>query len=548
MFTKKQVQQMKEEDLRRKVLIPLLQAMKYQDVQEYHGGKEFGKDIVCWKSSDLGSRKNLALVVKAVPVTGKAKVDKGTTGEIQTQINQCFGRTYLDPVTSSTQSVHQCWVVSNHAINETAIEAIRAAMGNSVHKENVDFVGIDKLWDLICCYLPFQATFQKLEDVQRDFETWDTHYRIDTTMNGSGIHHTLAEKFPGAFQEKPVEIKSAFSFPDTEEGREMQRAVELFVETGAPVKIPKQYIKKLEVSEFLQGVYPSITEMTEDGFLQLTSTPNPMPILLRCEIIRDDGYCFTLEYLHLLCRQAGTKEATLTNEGQPIPIKIELVICSDTTFGCRFQIDPMPNVPLNAYQLFMQLRLMRCLSQPCTIRLTSLETGLPVLSGRAEASVANIPEEDFFEDIEALNALQLKSRKIVLIPDRDPMDEEMLVIHKLRTLFRTGKIPIPCVCASRTVTDEVREEVLQSVKEFKEKGSFELPLRVEESVILFGNVYPLGPIKPLRTAVKLANASEAEAFLAQGVDGELVLEFVPGNEEETFLLEYENWLPPTSPL
>jgi hypothetical protein len=37
-------------------------------------------------------------------------------------------------------------------------------------------------------------------------------------------------------------------------------------------------------------------------------------------------------------------------------------------------------------------------------------------------------------------------------------------------------------------------------------------------------------------------------FFRRGVDGELVLEFVPGNEEETFLLEYENWLPPTSTL
>lgn len=548
MFTKKQVQQMKEEDLRRKVLIPLLQAMKYQDVQEYHGGKEYGKDIVCWKSSDLGSRKNLALVVKAVPVSGKSKVDKGTAGEIQTQINQCFGRTYLDPITSSTQSVHQCWVVSNYAINETAIEAMKAAMGQSVHKENVDFVGIDKLWELICLYLPIQTTFQKLEEVQRDFETWDTHYRFDASTNGSGIHCTLAEKFPGAFQEKPIKIKSAFSFPDTEEGREMQKAVELFVETGASVKIPKQYIKEFEVSEFLQGVFPSINQMTEDGFLQLTPTPNPAPILLRCEVIRDDGYSFTLEYLHLLCRQAGTKEATLTNEDQPIPIKVELVIRSDNTFGCSFRIAPMPNVPLNAYQLFMQLRLVKCLSQPCTIRITSLETGLSVISGRAEVSLAKNLEDDFFEDIEALNALQLKTGKIVSIPDRDPVSEEILVIHKLRTLFRTGKFLVPYLRASMLVTDETREEVAQLVKEYKEKGSFKLSPHVEESVSLFGDVYQLGPIKPLFLVVKLANASDAEAFLAQGIEGEIVLIFVPGNEEEAFMLEYENWLPPTSTL
>jgi hypothetical protein len=216
-FTKQQVQKMNEKDLRNLVLIPLLRAMKYQDVQEYHGGREFGKDIVCWKNNDLGYRKNLALVVKAIPISGKSSVHLATAGEIQTQINQCFGKEYLDPVNSSSQSVHQCWVVANHLIGENAIDAIMSGMGHSVHRENIDFVGIDKLWDLIKQFMPLQATLQKLEEVRHDFETWDTHYRLEAHVGGSGINHTLVEKFPGAAQEKPFEIKSVFSFSDTDE-------------------------------------------------------------------------------------------------------------------------------------------------------------------------------------------------------------------------------------------------------------------------------------------------------------------------------------------
>jgi hypothetical protein len=68
MFTKQQVGQMKEDDLRELVLIPLLRALGYRDVYKYHGGdNEKGKDIVCWDLGKLGNRVNLALVVKAKP-------------------------------------------------------------------------------------------------------------------------------------------------------------------------------------------------------------------------------------------------------------------------------------------------------------------------------------------------------------------------------------------------------------------------------------------------------------------------------------------------
>jgi hypothetical protein len=70
-FTKQQVEQMNEDDLRERVLIPLMRAMEYQDVFKYHGGEnEKGKDIVCWYLGRLNNRINLTLVVKAKPLSG----------------------------------------------------------------------------------------------------------------------------------------------------------------------------------------------------------------------------------------------------------------------------------------------------------------------------------------------------------------------------------------------------------------------------------------------------------------------------------------------
>jgi hypothetical protein len=213
-FTKQQVQTMKEDELRETVLLPLMRAMKFRDVYKYHGGvNEKGKDIVCWyKHPFLGNRRNVALVVKVRPISGKAAIDEATAGEITMQINQCFGKPYDDPITGEEQSVHECWVVSNKPIGKDAIGAITAGLGKSV--STVQYVDIDTLWELIEKHLPLQAAFQKLAEAQQEFEQLDPQYRLDAHLTGSGLQFSLAEKYPGAAAEKPITIHTAFSFPD----------------------------------------------------------------------------------------------------------------------------------------------------------------------------------------------------------------------------------------------------------------------------------------------------------------------------------------------
>jgi len=445
---------------------------------------------------------------------------------------------YIDPITGTGEQVDRCWVVSNKPISHEAVDLIRAGIGHAVYAKNVTFIGIDKLWELIETHMPFQANLQKLEDVRHDFETWDTHYRIEARIDGTGIQQTLAEKFPGAAQEKPLTFQMAFEFPDTEDGREQVKALERFHEAGAPVKIPAAYIKKLEYSDFLQQLYPS---MTQDGFLQFGSLPHPKPLLLKCEIVCDDGDRFTIDYIHLTCIQAGQIEATLTNDNQPIPFRMQLVMRADG--GSQIHLSLDHEMTLNVHQQFRQLQFLRCLSKPHTIHFIGLEIGMSVGTIRHDAGICEPPNEDAFDALAALDALQRRSGRLVFLPDRDLTEEEYKDINMLRTLLRAGTVDMAWhnAAAAMMITDENRAEQTEMLQRFANGEGFFYPPQ-EEMLLLFGQEYPLGPMKPLSLPLTLVNWPEIKALLDTDYCGEVKLKFVP-RDDGSFTKEYVKWLP-----
>jgi hypothetical protein len=152
--TQDQIEKLKEDSLCTEVLVPLFIAMGFRDVRYYHGGsQELGKDIIMWKEGAVGNRENYAVVVKAHRITGKTASGKGSVAEVRTQIEQCFGNPYKDPVNGSDQSVNICWVVSSHEIKKEAITALCAALKSQRLDMLVTFIDGNKLWELIEKYL-----------------------------------------------------------------------------------------------------------------------------------------------------------------------------------------------------------------------------------------------------------------------------------------------------------------------------------------------------------------------------------------------------------
>lgn len=88
------LQKMKENDVTRNVIIPLLETLGYQKVEFYGGPSEEGKDIVCWEVDRFGDIRLIVAQVKHFKFSNKAS----DTISIQTIVNQlqnCLARPLL---------------------------------------------------------------------------------------------------------------------------------------------------------------------------------------------------------------------------------------------------------------------------------------------------------------------------------------------------------------------------------------------------------------------------------------------------------------------
>ena len=168
-----------------------------------------------------------------------------------------------------------------------------------------------------------QPLWQMLAEVNQKLDMVDPHYRLEARLTRTGTEVTTVEKYPGAAAEKPIKIKFTTSIPTkTDKGRELAERIEQFITSGVPVKVPLSYVKNLELPEFIKQ---ALAEITEDGFLIMGPAHNPKPLVIRIEITNNGGEQFTLEQVHLKVAQAGREEVTLTNDEQPMPIKVRLV-------------------------------------------------------------------------------------------------------------------------------------------------------------------------------------------------------------------------------
>jgi hypothetical protein len=534
-LSKEHFQEMREDELLKEVLIPLLKAMGYKDVFEYHGGDtEQGKDIVCWKANSLGGRENLAIVAKAVRLTGKASPAKGTAAEVQMQIQQCFGKTYLDPVNGEEQAIHQCWVITNKNIGKQAEEAISAALSPMGISRDVKFVNGDKLWELIENYLPIKAVLQKLDDVNKTFDTIDTHYRPVAMLMNTGIKIGVAEKFPGASQEKPFEINFTFAFPDTPEGRIAKNAFERSITTGTPVDIEAPYIQSIKFPDSFNQL---IGDQFKQSSLHIEPLINQVQFLARIQLKCDDGDGFILNYVQFKVIQSGTEEVTLSNEDQPIPVQIKLVLSlKEQKATVHFHI---PVAQLNVYQLLDVLYLMRAISKPMVAQIIHLDTGILFFEQHQIVGVCEAPDPRFIEALKDLAAIQIKLQQPIMYPNRELTLDEINTIEQLRIILHEGKQVLKWNTLNLAM---LPEGVRILLKTFENGKSGTLVFRSQETVSLFDIELPLGEVETRIEKVELINKQEIQKHLDEVQNDETPIEcnFVPVDDSPV-IKKYLNW-------
>jgi len=137
-----------ESDFRKQVLIPLLRAMGYSDVHEFHGPIEKGKDILFREPNKFGESFIHTIIASVEDITGNVRDAKSAT-TILNQAEMVFNESYKNKYTGRESNVDRCWVITTGTISPQAIESISGKLEKYNLNRFIRFIDIEKLIELI---------------------------------------------------------------------------------------------------------------------------------------------------------------------------------------------------------------------------------------------------------------------------------------------------------------------------------------------------------------------------------------------------------------
>lgn len=433
LLTRDELSKLKELDLQKQVLVPLFKAMGFRGVTVWGGGSgELGKDIVMWKIGDLGRRLNYAVVVKADKISGKAAPVKSSANEVHFQITQCFANPYVEIASTEEQPIHRCWVVSSKEISKEAITSITGQLRSSGLDRDTDFIDGDKLWDLIREYMPQLGILDQLDAVQKKIDeiAKSDHYRIVANTKGQFLIET---KYQGAENDAPFRVSGALQFDRKDpQGDKAWEDWQHHVKTGAPLTIKSPQLQAVKLPDFLE------TFIKPAGGISLTIGParTDVKVLLKFIVQGRNGEAAPLDYLEFETVQVGTEEATLSNQQQPVPWKVKLIMNIATG---RWNITfSFPEENLNVTQALQAVRLQRALSSGGQIKIINLITGFELPAVQFEPMPIAL-DERWAKLLEELVFIQQKTAIPIRVPSRDIDREEAMQILMTAEILRTGK-------------------------------------------------------------------------------------------------------------
>ncbi len=504
-LTKDGIAALAEDELRSSVLIPLFRAMGFQDVALHHGGSgEQGKDIVMWKASELGTRLNYAVVVKATRTSGKA-TGKSSASEVLFQIQQCFGEEYLDKRSLSDQRVDRVYVVSSQEITKEARRSLRSTLSAGHLDRLLEFVDGDTLWDMIQKHLPREAVWDQLTRASSTLENVSEHYRVRATTGANGINLSLEPKTPTAFQDAPAEFRVVFQFPPTPEGIRFNEALQGHIKTGAPVTIPAQYVKTLDLPAFLDPIFRASPEQTAE--IHLGPAKASHQLLVHMRLLTPQAESASLEYVELRDEQIGTERAVYSNSSQNVPWRVRFEFDRKTqNISVSVSMDPASHDAKSVRDGFRFLALARTGGD---LSVVGARSGLPFFQTSMASSVVDFGKDHarFLQFLEELALIQEKLKVRLKLPEQGVSAAEVRLTHEIAQKLQTGRAEIDAG-GSFTLTID-REGAQRALALYKNAVVQTITLTVTESHELFGNNLQLGETE-LAAETRLDAASETD--------------------------------------
>lgn len=449
MFTKEQISKMKEEEFQNTVLIPLFHKMGFRDVTAFGGGSlELGKDIVMWKTDDLGQRVNYGVVVKAKKITGNAETNNGAMNVLN-QVRQMLKTSYINPVNGQTEYIERCFVASSQEIKKEAMNSIKGELENNLDKLVRWIHPKTNLFELIERYLPEQGIFEKLSSVQEELDktTKDIPYKL---VASSDKRISILGKHDKAHEEMPLEFRLEI------EGKENLDKWDRHVRTGEPVEIEGKFTLPDFFSSFIKP------DSNKKGKIIIEPLRFNHQITFRIERKLNDGNFIVLDNIQMEIVQMGNDELTLKNDKQQVPWQFTFVInFANKSFNYEF-VNKFRG--FNVSQHLKSLQFFASMFEDGETSLFHVDTEFKIVDSEKQALNSKENFDAWFRLLEALVLIQQKTSTFFNLPDKIITNEEAEKIYEVEQIIKNGKINgIPSPFTSLTPLDTAKE-IIETLK------------------------------------------------------------------------------------
>jgi hypothetical protein len=535
-FTRAEIQAMNEDDLRRRVLMPLFRKMGFRDVMLYHGSiLEQGKDIVMWKPDDFTARQNYAVIAKVGRITGSVTGRSGAGG-VFVQLQQAIGSDYADPITTRRETVNRCIVVSSGEITKEARETLSRTLASANLNAVTDFVDGDLLWKLVEQHMPEVTLDEQIDQVRKVISGRDKDYEVAAVVREGGAELKLLPRHAGA---EPLRFAGTFAFPETEEGTEAKAAFERFLRTGEPVRLRKPFIREIK----LPPVIEHLLGAEGGGVSEIELGPRRGIAPLRADLVLQDehGGQESLRSLELKLVRVGSEEITLSNEQQSGPWHVRMTLNPQAkSFTVRFDVN---FTGVSAAAEYHGLRFIQLLTGGGVLRLVDADSGLDIGTGRIPASVLEPPEESYVRFVQALATIQAATRRRIAVNVDAVSMEDARTAFVIEQIVQTGRLTYSGPATLKFVFD--RDHLKGVVAAFESTES--LPIEVNnpgELRTVMGVDIDLGPVtvRATQVTIEASHLAELKEKIAAGAPSAEVR--LNAASEAVIGVMYSRWLPP----
>lgn len=333
-------------------------------------------------------------------------------------------------------------------------------------------------------------------------------------------------------------------FPETEEGRERLEQFRRAMATGAPLTVPKEYVKGPlhELLDTLMG--PAVGS---DATVTIGSVPADTSLLIKAKMKCADGTSVTLDYIHLRNVRRGDEEVALDNSHQALPWKFEMVL---TRGGVNWNIKYSKKTdPPNARRELDAILFGEAMSKGGTLRMEYAETGLDLPEISVAPGIFPQPDARWKRIVEKLVLIQEKVQ--IPLPVPVPRDDgggtidadDVRAIFETAQKLETGRTSLTLQSWETAVGPPLARKFIDL---FENGEPISLSFSSEvETVKLLGVEISLGPFvytcqQTCMTEDDLRKLKERAA--EAGPDDSIPVRFTPFNNAP-MLIHYLNWLP-----